>query len=77
MLRPCFNHIVSLLSPVFSEILFPISEIRILEEGPKTPEVSMATGSNLNLLTYSVYFALLAFSALAAAWPTSTAAAFN
>ena len=44
-----------------------------LVDGPKTPEVSIAMGSNLYLLTKSGYFALLAVSALAAACPTSIA----
>ena len=47
-----------------------------LVEGPKTPEVSIATGSNLNLLTRSGYLDLLEFSAFAAAWPASIAVSF-
>ena len=42
-------------------------------EGPNTPEVSIAIGSNRNLLTISGYFDLLADSAFAAACPTSIA----
>ena len=68
---------VSLFSPVFSEIRFPISKIMFLVEGPKTPEVSIATGSNLNLLTRSGYFALFEFSALPAALPASMAVSFT
>ncbi len=44
-----------------------------LVEGPKAPEVSIATGSNLHLLTRSGYLALLEFSAFAAAWPAPIA----
>ena len=69
MLRRCFSHEVSLLSSVFSEIRFPISLTMAEVEGPKAPDVSMATGSNLNLLTRSGYLDLLALSALAAAEP--------
>ena len=74
ILRRCFSHSVSLLSPVFSEILFPISWIIFLVEGPKTPEVSMAIGSKLYLWTNTGYLFLLSFSALAAACPLSIAA---
>ena len=77
MLKRCFNHDVSLLSPVFSEILFPISWSTILVDGPNTPEVSTATGSNLYLLIRSGYLVLLAFSALEAAEPTPTADPFT
>ena len=45
----------------------------LVEGGPKTPEVSMAIGSNLKRLAISGYFALLAVSAIAAACPTSIA----
>ena len=69
MLRRCFSHDVSLLSCDFSVILFPISLTMTVVEGPNTPDVSMATGSNLNLLTMLGYFDLLALSALAAAEP--------
>ena len=67
--RRCFSHNVSLLSSDFSEILFPISLTMTEVEGPKTPDVSMATGSNLNLLTKLGYLDLLVLSALAAAEP--------
>ena len=77
MLRRCFSHNVSLLSPDLSVILLPISYIIFLDEGPKTPDVSIATGSNLNLLTSSGYLDLLLDSALAAAWPTSIAELFT
>ena len=76
MLSLCFNHWVSLLSPDFSVICFPISYTMFLVEGPNAPDVSIATGSNLNLLTRSGYLALLEFSAFAAAWPTSIAVSF-
>ena len=69
MLKRCFNHKVSLLSSVFSEIRFPISLTMTEVEGSKTPDVSIATGSNLNLLTRLGYLDLLALSAFAAAEP--------
>ena len=74
--KRCFNQMFSRLSPVFSDILFPISWTMFLVEGPNTPEVSIATGSNLNLLTSSGYLFRFIFSAFAAAWPTSIADAF-
>ena len=73
ILRCCFSHSVSLLSPVLSVILFPISWTIFLVEGPNTPEVSIAIGSNLYLWTNSGYLDLLEFSALAAACPLSIA----
>ena len=72
-LRRCFSHMDSLLSPDVCEILFPISWTKILVEGPYTPEVSMAIGSNLNLPIRPWYFALLEFSAFVAARPASIA----
>ena len=73
MFKRCFSQSVSLFSPVFSAIRLPISYIMFLVDGPKTPEVSIAMGSNLYLLTKSGYFALLAVSALAAACHSSIA----
>ena len=77
MLKRCFSQAVSLLSSVFSEIRFPISLTMIVVKGPKTPEVSIATGLNLNLLTRLGYLALLAFSAFAAAEPALMADSFT
>ena len=71
--RRCFNHSVSLLSPVLSVILVPILWTIFLVEGPNTPEVSIAIGSNLYLWTNSGYLDLLEFSVLAAACPLSIA----
>ena len=68
-LRRCFSHNVFLLSPVLSDDLFQISRTIFLVEGPNTPEVSIAIGSNLYLWTNSGYLDLLEFSALAATCP--------
>ena len=73
MFRRCFNQNVSLLSPVFSVMRFPISLTMTFVQGPNAPEVSIAIGSNWNLLTKLGYFLLLSFSAFAAACPTSVA----
>ena len=73
MFRCCFNLNVFLLSPVFSVMRFPISLTMIFVEGPNAPEVSIAIGSNWNLLTKLGYLFLLRFSAFAAACPTSVA----
>ena len=73
MFNRCFSQKVSLLSSVFSDNLFPISCTMFLVVGPNTPEVSIAIGSNLYLLARSEYFDRFAFSAFAAAWPTSIA----
>ena len=74
--RRCFSHMDSRFSPVFSVIRFPISLTMLLVEGPKTPDVSIATGSNLKFLTRSGYLILLAFSAFSAAQPASNAVSF-
>ena len=67
ILNLCLSHECSLISPVFSDIFLPISLMMIRVEEPNTPDVSIATGSNLYLRTKSGYFALLALSALVAA----------
>ena len=72
-LKRCFSHMDSLLSPDFPDINFPISWMMFLVVCPNAPEVSMATGSNLYLLTRSGYFDRLAFSAFVAAWQGSIA----
>ena len=77
MFSLCFSHKDSRFSPVFSEMRLPTSLIMFLVEGPNTPEVSIAMGSNLNLLASSGYLVLLVFSAFAAAWPASTAVSFT
>ena len=73
MFRHCFIQNVFLLSPVFSVMRFPISLTITFVQGPNAPEVSIAIGSNWNLLTKLGYFLLLSFSAFAAACPTSVA----
>ena len=64
MFRRCFNQNVSLLSPVFSVMCFPISLTMIFVEGPNAPEVSIATGSNWSLLTklFNCFVVIEAFS---------------
>ena len=47
MLILCLSQAVSLLSPDTCEILFPISEMKLLDDLPITPVVSTASGSNL------------------------------
>ena len=73
ILNLCLSHECSLISPVFSDIFLPISLMVSLVVEPNTPDVSIATGSNLYFRTKSGYFDLLAFSALVAAWPASSA----
>ena len=51
MFRRCFSHMDSRFSPVFSDIRFPISLTIFLVEGPKAPDVSIATGSTLKFPT--------------------------
>ena len=77
ILRRCFSQIDSHFSPVFSEIQFPISLTMLLVEEPKTPEVSIATGSNLKFLTRSGDLFLLAFSAFSAVRHASVAVLFT
>ena len=72
MFRRCLSHRVSRFSPVLSEMRFPISLMMFVVDGPKAPGVSIAMGSNLNLLTRSGYLTLLVFSALEVVWPALT-----
>ena len=77
MLSRCLSHIDSLASPDFSEMRLPISETMTLVVGPKTPDVSIATGSNLLILDNTKYVFLLSSSAFLAASPAVPAVALT
>ena len=63
------SHRVSRLSPVWAEILLPSPFKKIAVDDPRTPDVSIATGSNMYLSTRLEYLALLSRSARSAAAP--------
>ena len=67
------SHWVSLRSPVYWRMRFPSSETNLRLEGPKTPVVSTASGSNLNLSLSSRYFSRLDCSCFSAAAPARIA----
>ena len=67
------SHWVSLRSPVHWRIRLPSSVTNLRLEGPKTPVVSTASGSNLYLSLIAEYFARFERSCFSAAAPACRA----